>query len=82
MERKTSRYNMSVATTESMNCDDNYTSFLETWREAGTYTHQEWETHIQFIADVLTGDIEGVEIDDDKLTIDEYYAVYNALHGR
>lgn len=73
---------MSVATTESMNSEENYTSFLETWREDGTYTHQEWETHIEFIADVLTGDVEGVEIDEDRLSINEYHAVYNVLHGR
>ena len=57
-----------------------YTQFLDTWRQH--YTPDEWENHITYIADILTGDVDGITIDDHQLSLKEFTDVYNHLHGR
>ena len=69
-------------TMSSSNDDCCYTQFLATWRNNNSYSEDEWEAHIELIMEVLEGDVEGVEIDQDMLSSSEYPAVYRALHGK
>ena len=69
-------------TMSSSDDECSYTQFLATWRNNNSYSEDEWEAHIELIMEVLEGDVEGVEIDQDMLSSSEYAAVYRALHGK
>ena len=69
-------------TMSSSDSENTYTEFLATWRKDNSYSEDEWEAHIELIMEVLQGEVEGVEIDEDLLTSSEYTAVYRALHGK